>query len=213
MSYLFYQYCNKWHFKLLLVSFAVILTIALVNSRNQSKAPLGNKISNVDEVRNESEDHLNIRELRSEQADVEAHDESNDLKDSSGQMADNKEPADDVDGESLEKKVFIVGAGLSGGVIGERIASTCKNFHVTIIDQRDHIGGNCYDYVDEETLVRVHKYGAHIFHTSDDGVFKYLSRFTKWTKYEHRVMTKLKTGQIVEVGGQYHCEPRITVVT
>jgi hypothetical protein len=73
---------------------------------------------------------------------------------------------------SKTKHVLIVGAGLSGSIIGERIASTCENAKVKIIEKRNHIGGNVYDYIDDETGIRVHKYGIHIFHTVDPGVWK-----------------------------------------
>lgn len=61
---------------------------------------------------------------------------------------------------------------------------------VLVIDKRDHIGGNAYDYVNDQG-VRVHKYGPHIFHTNSDKVFDYLSRFTEWRAYEHRVLASV----------------------
>lgn len=78
---------------------------------------------------------------------------------------------------------LIVGAGFAGSVCARQLADAGKR--VLIIDKRDHIGGNAYDY--EERGVRVHKYGPHIFHTNSDSVFAYLSRFTEWGPYEHRV--------------------------
>ena len=80
---------------------------------------------------------------------------------------------------------LIVGAGLSGSVLAERLASQ-KNKKVLVIDRRNHIGGNCYDYYDKAGVL-IHKYGAHLFHTKYKGVFDYLSQFTKWHKYEHVV--------------------------
>jgi len=68
--------------------------------------------------------------------------------------------------KDLEFDVLIVGAGLSGCVLGERLAKY-KNMRVLIIDKRDHIGGNCYDFVDENGIL-MNKYGAHLFHTDSD---------------------------------------------
>ncbi|MEO0286413.1 MAG: UDP-galactopyranose mutase [candidate division WOR-3 bacterium] len=81
---------------------------------------------------------------------------------------------------------IIVGAGLAGSVMAERIANVL-NKKVLIIEQRDHIGGNCYDYKSKEGII-IHKYGPHIFHTDFDEVFRYLSNFTEWSTYEHRVL-------------------------
>lgn len=87
----------------------------------------------------------------------------------------------------MEKYDFlIVGAGFSGSVLAERIAIILKK-KVLLVDCRDHIGGNAYDYVDEFGIL-VHKYGPHIFHTNDKKVFDYLSNFTDWIKYEHKVL-------------------------
>lgn len=80
---------------------------------------------------------------------------------------------------------LIVGAGFAGSVCARQLADAGK--HVLIIDKRDHIGGNAHDYVNEHS-VRIHKYGPHIFHTNSDKVFEYLSRFTEWRPYEHRVL-------------------------
>ena len=70
--------------------------------------------------------------------------------------------------------VIVVGAGLSGMVMAERFAAV-KNKRVLVIDKRAHIGGNCYDYIDDETGILVNKYGAHLFHTNDTEVFEYVS--------------------------------------
>jgi UDP-galactopyranose mutase len=83
------------------------------------------------------------------------------------------------------KKVLIVGAGFSGCVCSERMASA--GLPVTIIDRRPHIGGNAYDRPDKHGIL-IHPYGPHIFHTNSKRVFKYLSRFTHWRFYEHRVL-------------------------
>lgn len=83
--------------------------------------------------------------------------------------------------------ICIVGAGLSGAVIAERYASQ-RNQTSLIIERRNHIGGNCYDYIDDETGIRVSKYGAHLFHTYYDRVWKYVQKFSEWTPYEHEVI-------------------------
>ena len=64
-------------------------------------------------------------------------------------------------------------------------------FRVLIIDKRDHIGGNCYDYIDEHGI-RTSKYGVHIFHTKYDRVKEYVQQFSDWIPYEHRVVAKVK---------------------
>ena len=81
---------------------------------------------------------------------------------------------------------IIIGAGFSGSVIAERIANVL-NQKVLIIEKRNHIGGNCYDYKDENNII-VHKYGPHLFHTDYKDVFDYLSNFTDWQLYQHRVL-------------------------
>jgi len=82
---------------------------------------------------------------------------------------------------------LIVGAGLSGAVIAERIASV-MNKKVLVIDKRDHIGGNCYDFVDENNIL-MNKYGAHIFHTNYENVWEYINRFSKWVRWDHKVLS------------------------
>ena len=82
---------------------------------------------------------------------------------------------------------LIVGAGFAGSVLAERLARVDKK-KVLIIDRRPHIGGNAYDHVDAAGIL-VHKYGPHIFHTNSEQVFTYLSQFTKWRGYEHRVLS------------------------
>ena len=85
-------------------------------------------------------------------------------------------------------RVLIVGCGLSGVVIAERLANEC-NSKVTIIEKRNHIGGNCYDYINEETGILMNKYGAHLFHTNNEEVWNYINRFDKWVRWEHKVLT------------------------
>lgn len=81
---------------------------------------------------------------------------------------------------------LIVGAGFSGSVLAERIANKL-NKKVLLIDQRDHIGGNCYDYLDDNGIL-VHKYGPHIFHTQSKKVWDYISNFSEWHYYYHKVL-------------------------
>ena len=81
---------------------------------------------------------------------------------------------------------LVVGAGFAGSVLAERLASQAGK-RVLVVDRRGHIGGNAYDHRDEHGIL-VHKYGPHIFHTNSARVFAYLSRFTAWRRYEHRVL-------------------------
>lgn len=89
---------------------------------------------------------------------------------------------------------LIVGAGFAGSVLAERLA-TVKDASVLVVDRRPHIAGNAYDYYDDAGIL-IHKYGPHIFHTNSERVFEYLSRFTAWRPYEHRVLTSVD-GQLV----------------
>lgn len=94
----------------------------------------------------------------------------------------------------LTKQAIVVGAGYSGAVLAERMASQL-GFNVAILEQRDHIAGNCYDYKDDNGVI-VHKYGPHLFHTNKLDVWQYLSQFTQWHPYEHEVLTRVD-GQLV----------------
>jgi UDP-galactopyranose mutase len=91
---------------------------------------------------------------------------------------------------------LIVGAGFAGTVLAERLASQYGK-KVLIIDTRSHIGGNAYDHYDNSGIL-VHKYGPHIFHTNSRNVFEYLSQFTEWRPYEHRVLASVD-GQCVPI--------------
>lgn len=82
--------------------------------------------------------------------------------------------------------LVIVGAGIFGLTIAQQAVERL-GVNVTIIDIRDHIGGNAYSYMDPETGAEIHKYGAHLFHTSNSRVWEYVNRFTKFTDYVHRV--------------------------
>lgn len=79
----------------------------------------------------------------------------------------------------------IVGAGFAGSVLAERLAASGRK--VFVCDRRGHIGGNAYDCYNEDGIL-IHKYGPHIFHTNSEEIFSYLSRFTRWRAYEHRVL-------------------------
>ena len=83
--------------------------------------------------------------------------------------------------------LIVVGAGFFGMTVAERAAS--EGFRVIVLDRRDHVGGNAYTYEDARTGVEIHKYGPHLFHTNSAEIVDYLSRFTEWTPYEHRVWT------------------------
>jgi UDP-galactopyranose mutase len=91
---------------------------------------------------------------------------------------------------------LIVGAGFAGSVLAERIASQ-RGERVLIIDRRPHVGGNAHDRYDEAGIL-VHLYGPHIFHTNSQAVFDYLSQFTDWRPYEHRVLAHVD-GQLLPI--------------
>lgn len=84
---------------------------------------------------------------------------------------------------------LIVGAGFAGSVLAERLASQ-RGERVLLIDKRNHVGGNAYDRHDEAGLL-IHQYGPHIFHTNAQPIVDYLSQFTKWRPYEHRVLASV----------------------
>ena len=91
---------------------------------------------------------------------------------------------------------LIVGAGYAGSVLAERLASQAGK-KVIVVEKRNHIAGNAYDYYDE-TGVLIHRYGPHIFHTNSARVFTYLSQFTEWRPYQHRVLASVD-GQLVPI--------------
>ncbi|HEX2178153.1 MAG TPA: UDP-galactopyranose mutase [Actinomycetota bacterium] len=91
---------------------------------------------------------------------------------------------------------LIVGAGFAGSVLAERLARAAGK-KVLLVDRRPHIGGNAYDCYDDAGLL-IHKYGPHIFHTNSREVFEYLSQFTPWRAYEHRVRASVD-GQLVPI--------------
>ena len=91
---------------------------------------------------------------------------------------------------------LIVGAGFAGAVLAERLASR-RGDRVLVIDQRDHIAGNAFDHLDAAGVM-IHRYGPHIFHTNSPPVCEYLSQFTRWRPYEHRVLGQVD-GQLVPI--------------
>lgn len=85
-------------------------------------------------------------------------------------------------------KYVLAGSGFLGAVIAERIANVL-NSPVLVLEKRSHIGGNCYSETDPETGIEFHKYGTHIFHTSNEKVWKYINQFTSFNQYRHQVLT------------------------
>ena len=84
---------------------------------------------------------------------------------------------------------IIIGAGIAGSTTARKLAEE-KNKKVLVIERRSHIGGNCYDKPDDYGIL-IHEYGPHIFHTEDEGVRAFLSRFTDWYDFGHEVVAKV----------------------
>lgn len=84
---------------------------------------------------------------------------------------------------------IIVGAGIAGATVARKLAEE-SNKKVLVLERRNHIGGNCYDKLDDHGIL-IHEYGPHIFHTGDEGVREFLSRFTKWYDFGHEVVAKV----------------------
>jgi UDP-galactopyranose mutase len=91
---------------------------------------------------------------------------------------------------------LVVGAGFAGSVLAERLASQ-RDARVLVVDRRPHVGGNAYDKLDAAGVL-IHQYGPHIFHTNSDEIFAYLSQFTEWRPYEHRVLAQVR-GQLLPI--------------
>lgn len=91
-------------------------------------------------------------------------------------------------------KVLVVGAGFSGATVARELAES--GHQVTVIERRNHIAGNAYDYQDTHGI-RIHKYGPHLFHTNNETVWNYLSRFTEWLPYRHKVKALLSDHTLV----------------
>lgn len=86
----------------------------------------------------------------------------------------------------MNNDILVVGAGFAGATLARELADSGR-YRVHVIDRRDHIAGNAFDPVDADLKLRIHRYGPHIFHTNDARIVDYLSRFTEWIPYTHRV--------------------------
>lgn len=102
------------------------------------------------------------------------------------------ESIEDVRGQHYD--VVVVGAGFAGSVMAERLAED-GDLNVLVIDRRAHVAGNAFDEHDAQGIL-IHRYGPHIFHTNSDDVVAYLSRFTEWRSYEHRVLAQVDGQQL-----------------
>lgn len=91
-------------------------------------------------------------------------------------------------------RILVVGAGLSGATIAQNFAQAGSQ--VVVLDKKTHIAGNCYDHLDGQTGIRVSDYGAHIFHTNSQSVWNYVTQFSSWKPYEHRVLVKVKNALV-----------------
>ena len=98
--------------------------------------------------------------------------------------------------ENHPYRVVVAGAGFAGAVCARVLAE--NGLRVLLLEKRPHIGGNAYDCPDKQTGLLIHQYGPHIFHTNDKDVFDFLSRFTDWNGYEHRVLAKVH-GTLLQV--------------
>ncbi|MBO4707552.1 MAG: UDP-galactopyranose mutase [Elusimicrobiaceae bacterium] len=95
--------------------------------------------------------------------------------------------------QHITPDILIVGAGISGIALARLLAE--KDYSVLVIDKRPHIGGNCYDYKDENGII-IHKYGPHIFRTDNKEVWQFLSRFTEWQEYKHKVRAIIDSKEV-----------------
>lgn len=93
--------------------------------------------------------------------------------------------------------LVVVGSGFFGLTIAERVASVL-GMRVAVLEKRSHVGGNAYSYFDGETGIEVHKYGSHLFHTSNEEVWEYVNKFTSFNDYRHQVMTTF-AGKVYEM--------------
>ena len=91
-------------------------------------------------------------------------------------------------------RILVVGAGFSGAVIAHQLAKAGHD--ITVIDERDHIGGNAYDYTNDKGI-RIHKYGPHLFHTNNKKVYDWVTQFDEWVPYRHKVKAQLHDGTYV----------------
>lgn len=98
-------------------------------------------------------------------------------------------------------KILVVGAGFAGATIARELAN--DGHTVVVMDERGHIGGNAYDYTNEHGI-RIHKYGPHIFHTSNKKVYDWITQFGDWVEYKHKVKAQLADGQYVTLPVNRH---------
>lgn len=91
--------------------------------------------------------------------------------------------------KSKNKSIIVVGSGLFGSVIAHQ--ASLHGIHVSVIESRNHIGGNCYTEDDPETGINVHKYGPHIFHTSNTEIWNYINQFTGFNQYKHKCLSSV----------------------
>lgn len=91
----------------------------------------------------------------------------------------------------MASKILIVGAGFAGAVVARELAN--EGYRIEVIDKREHIAGNAYDFIDENGL-RIHRYGPHLFHTNNMRVVEWISQFTDWIPYDHKVSALLANG-------------------
>ena len=94
----------------------------------------------------------------------------------------------------MNKKILIVGCGLSGCVIARQLAE--QGYEITVIDKRNHIGGNIFDFSNKKNI-RVHKYGPHLFHTNNEKVVSFIKKHGEWIEYKHKVKAMLNDGRYV----------------
>lgn len=92
------------------------------------------------------------------------------------------------------KRILVVGAGFSGATVARVLAE--NNCLVDVIDSRNHVAGNAYDYANQHGI-RIHKYGPHLFHTNNQMVFDWLSQYTEWVEYKHKVVAMMDDGSTV----------------
>ena len=88
---------------------------------------------------------------------------------------------------------LVIGAGMAGAVAARELAERGGK-RVLVLERRDHVGGNAYDCFDKAGVL-IHQYGPHIFHTNNKRVFDYLSRFTAWRNYQHKVVANIPDGE------------------
>ena len=88
----------------------------------------------------------------------------------------------------MKADLVVVGSGFYGLTIARQAVEEL-NLRVLIIERREHIGGNAYSYFDDDLGIEIHKYGSHLFHTSNERIWEYVNRFTKFNSYVHRVFS------------------------